>query len=50
MDDLLASLDELDARIDALWAAESEDRLEAIQRGEMGVEDLDNVLAELERQ
>lgn len=50
IDDLISSLDEPDARIDALWAAEAEDRLAAIKSGEMGVQDLDEALAELQRQ
>jgi putative addiction module component (TIGR02574 family) len=49
IDDLISSLDEPDARIDALWAAEAEDRLAAIQRGEIPVQDAREVIAELKK-
>jgi putative addiction module component (TIGR02574 family) len=45
VDDLLASLDEIDPKIDALWARESEDRLAAYRRGELKAIPLQEVLA-----
>ena len=45
VDDLLASLDEGDAKIDALWAREAEDRLAAYRRGEIKAIPLQEVLA-----
>ena len=45
VDDLLASLDEGDAKIDALWAREAEDRLAAYRRGEIRAVPLQEVLA-----
>ena len=45
VDDLLASLDEGDAKIDALWAKEAEDRLAAYRRGEIKAIPLQEVLA-----
>ncbi len=45
VDDLLASLDEGDAKIDALWAREAEGRLAAYRRGEIKAIPLQEVLA-----
>ncbi len=45
VDDLLASLDEGDAKIDALWAREAEDRLATYRRGEIKAIPLQEVLA-----
>ena len=45
VDDLLASLDEGDAKIDTLWAREAEDRLAAYRRGEIKAIPLQEVLA-----
>ena len=45
VDDLLASLDEGDAKIDALWTKEAEDRLAAYRRGEIKAIPLQEVLA-----
>jgi putative addiction module component (TIGR02574 family) len=45
VDDLLASLDEGDSKIDVLWAKEAEDRLAAYRRGEIKAIPLQEVLA-----
>lgn len=45
VDDLLASLDESDPRLDARWAKEAEDRLAAYRRGEIKAVALQEVLA-----
>ena len=45
VDDLLASLDEGDPTMDALWAREAEDRLAAYRRGEIKAVPLQEVLA-----
>jgi putative addiction module component (TIGR02574 family) len=45
VDDLLASLDESDPKIDGLWAKEAEDRLAAYRRGEIKAVPLQEVLA-----
>ena len=45
VDEILASLDQLDERIDRLWAKEAEDRLVAYRRGEIKAVDLEEVLA-----
>ena len=45
VDDLLASLDDGDAKFDALWAKEAEDRLAAYRRGEIKAIPLQEVLA-----
>jgi putative addiction module component (TIGR02574 family) len=45
IDDLLASLDQVDPKIDALWAREAEDRLAAYRRGEIKSIALQEVLA-----
>ena len=51
IDDLLASLDEPDARVDALWAEEAERRVELLGAGEMSIRDAAEVIANLrERQ
>jgi len=47
IDDLLASLDAPDPRIDALWAEEAERRLAAVESGEMPARDAADVLADL---
>jgi len=47
IDDLLASLDAPDPRIDALWAEEAERRLAAVESGEMPARDAEEVLADL---
>mgnify|MGYP006310693459 CR=1 FL=1 len=44
-DKLLASLDEPDKELEALWASEVEDRLEAYTRGEIKSFALEEVLA-----
>jgi putative addiction module component (TIGR02574 family) len=44
---LLASLDEPDARIDAGWAEEAERRLQLVDSGEMPARDAAEVMAEL---
>jgi putative addiction module component (TIGR02574 family) len=46
---LLFSLDRPDARIDALWAAEAEDRLRAYDAGELRGIPAEQVFAELDR-
>ena len=51
IDDLLASLDEPDPRIDALWAEEAERRVELLDAGKMPTRDATEVIANLrERQ
>lgn len=45
VDDLLSSLDEVDPRLDGLWAKEAEDRLAAYRRGEIRAVSLQEVLA-----
>jgi len=45
VDDLLSSLDEVDPRLDGLWAKEAEDRLAAYRRGEIKAVSLQEVLA-----
>ena len=45
VDDLLASLDEIDPKIDVLWAKEAEDRLAAYRRGELKALPLQEELA-----
>jgi putative addiction module component (TIGR02574 family) len=45
VDEILASLDQPDERIDRLWAKEAEDRLVAYRRGEIKAVDLEEVLA-----
>jgi len=45
VDDILASLDELDPAIDRLWAKEAEERLAAYRRGEIKALPLEEVLA-----
>ncbi len=45
VDDLLASLNDDDPDIDALWAKEAEDRLAAYRRGEIKAIPLQEVLA-----
>ena len=45
IDDLLASLDEADPRIDALWAEEAERRVALLDKGEMQTHDAAEVLA-----
>jgi len=45
VDDILASLDELDPAIDRLWAKEAEERLAAYRRGEIKALSLEEVLA-----
>ena len=45
VDDLLASLDEVDPAIDSLWAREAEERLAAYRRGEIEAVPLQEVLA-----
>ncbi len=47
IEDLLASLDAPNARIDALWAEEVERRLQLVDSGEMPTRDADEVIAEL---
>jgi putative addiction module component (TIGR02574 family) len=45
VDDLLASLDEVDPATDRLWAKEAEERLAAYRRGEIKAVALEEVLA-----
>jgi len=45
VDDLLASLDDVDPRIDGLWAKEATDRLAAYRSGEIKAVSLQEVLA-----
>jgi putative addiction module component (TIGR02574 family) len=45
VDEILASLDRPDERIDRLWAKVAEDRLAAYHRGEINAIDLEEVLA-----
>jgi len=47
VDELLASLDEPDQAIDAAWLEECRRRLAALDTGEMGWVELEQVLAEL---
>lgn len=47
IDELMASLDRPDAKIDELWAKEAEDRLAAYERGEMATHDVSDVVAKL---
>ncbi len=49
VDDLLASLDAPDPRLDALWAQEAERRLKSIGEGDMPVRDAAEAVAELRR-
>lgn len=46
VDDILASLDELDPNIDRLWAKEAEERLAAYRRGEIKAIPLEELLPE----
>ena len=48
VDSLLASLDQPDARIDELWAAESEHRLELFEAGKMQAIPAEQVFQEFE--
>jgi len=45
VDELLCSLDEADRAIDALWAQEVEDRIEAYDRGEIKSVSVHEVMA-----
>lgn len=45
VDELLASLDQPDKAIDALWAEEAESRLDAYERGEMESVSVHEVMA-----
>jgi putative addiction module component (TIGR02574 family) len=45
VDDILASLDEPDPKMDQLWAKEAEERLAAYRRGEINAVPLHAVLA-----
>ena len=47
IDELMASLDQPDPAIDALWAKEAEDRLAAYDRGEMAAHDIAKVVSKL---
>jgi hypothetical protein len=47
IEDLLASLDAPDARIDALWAEEAERRVQLVDSGEMPTRDAAQVISEL---
>ena len=46
---LLASLDQSDAQIDALWALEAESRIAAYDAGRVTAYDAEEVFAELEQ-
>jgi putative addiction module component (TIGR02574 family) len=50
IENLLASLDEPDARIDAAWVEEAERRLQLVDNGEMPVRDAAAVFAEIRKQ
>ena len=45
IDQLLSSLDEADARLDAKWAEEAEARIDAFERGEIRSIPLEEILA-----
>jgi putative addiction module component (TIGR02574 family) len=49
VDELLASLDRLEPRIDAPWAREAEERLAAFEAGEMEAIPADEVFADFEK-
>ncbi len=49
VDELLATLDQPDPVIDALWIKECEDRIAAIERGELTLVDFDEAIAELRK-
>ncbi len=49
VDELLATLDQPDPAIDALWFKECEDRIAAIERGELDLVDFDDAIAELRK-
>ena len=49
VDELLATLDQPDPVIDALWIKECEDRIAAIERGELDLVDFDEAIAELRK-
>ncbi len=49
VDELLATLDQPDPVIDALWIKECEDRVAAIERGELELVDFDAAIAELRK-
>lgn len=44
VDQLLSSLDEPDKAIDALWAKEAENRIDAYERGELKTVSIEEVL------
>ncbi len=44
---LLSSLDQPDPALDAMWAKEAEDRLDAYDRGEIQASDSDEVFTEI---
>ena len=43
VESILLSLDKIDPEIEALWAKEADDRLEAYKRGEIGAKDWDEI-------
>ena len=43
VEQILASLDNIDPRSEALWVVEAEDRLDAYARGDIGSNDFDEV-------
>ena len=47
VEDILATLTEIDPEWDAAWAREAEERLAAYDRGEMEAFDFDDVIAKL---
>lgn len=47
IDALLASLDEPDPAIEAVWAAEAQDRLAAYERGDLKAEPIESLLAQM---
>ena len=47
IDELMASLNQPDPAIEALWSKEAEDRLTAYDRGEMLTYDIDQIIAKL---
>lgn len=50
VDELLASLDQPDKEIDALWAEEAESRIDAYDRGEIESVSVHEVMARYEKE
>lgn len=49
IDELLATLDQSSASIDAQWVKECEDRVAALERGDMELLDFDEAIVELRK-